>query len=177
MVTRTCTKHYIYIWSYIFDNYIILRRIWVRGNVYVPGTSYQVPGMIWRSPTLHTWHLVDGQHQTLYHLSFKGKQKHLRLIGGRQLLRKSSKIQIWYWLRTVALFSHWTVISIYPTTANSSTTRTSIHRMLLLYSYIPGYLVFIRWLGRLSSCLLKSISRAHFSPSAHTRGDFFLAID
>ena len=32
----------------------------------------------------------------------------------------------------------------------------------------------LRWLGRLSSCLLKSISRVQFSPSAHTRRDFFL---
>ena len=31
-----------------------------------------------------------------------------------------------------------------------------------------------RWLGRLSSCLLKSISRVQFSPSAHTRRDFSL---
>ena len=31
-----------------------------------------------------------------------------------------------------------------------------------------------RWLGRLSSCLLKSISRVQFSPSAHTHRDFFL---
>ena len=31
-----------------------------------------------------------------------------------------------------------------------------------------------RWLGRLSSCLLKSISQVQFSPSAHTRRDFFL---
>ena len=31
-----------------------------------------------------------------------------------------------------------------------------------------------RWLGRLSSCLLKSISRVQLSPSAHTRRDFFL---
>ena len=31
-----------------------------------------------------------------------------------------------------------------------------------------------RWLGRLSSCLLKSISWIQFSPSAHTRRDFFL---
>ena len=31
-----------------------------------------------------------------------------------------------------------------------------------------------QWLGRLSSCLLKSISRVQFSPSAHTRRDFFL---
>ena len=31
-----------------------------------------------------------------------------------------------------------------------------------------------RWLGRLSSCLLKSISRVQFSPSAHTRRDFFM---
>ena len=29
-----------------------------------------------------------------------------------------------------------------------------------------------RWLGRLSSCLLKSISRVQFSPSAYTRRDF-----
>ena len=31
-----------------------------------------------------------------------------------------------------------------------------------------------RWLGRLSSCLLKSISRVQFSPSEHTRRDFSL---
>ena len=31
-----------------------------------------------------------------------------------------------------------------------------------------------RWLGRLSSCLLKSISRVQFSPSAITSRDFFL---
>ena len=31
-----------------------------------------------------------------------------------------------------------------------------------------------RWLGRLSWCLPKSISRVQFSPSAHTRRDFFL---
>ena len=31
-----------------------------------------------------------------------------------------------------------------------------------------------RWLGRLSSCLLKSIQWVQFSPSAHTREDFFL---
>ena len=31
-----------------------------------------------------------------------------------------------------------------------------------------------RWLGRLSSCPLKSISRVHVSPSAHTGRDFFL---
>ena len=31
-----------------------------------------------------------------------------------------------------------------------------------------------RWLGRSSSCLLKSISRVQFSPNAHTCGDFFL---
>ena len=30
------------------------------------------------------------------------------------------------------------------------------------------------WLGRLSSCLAKSISRVQFSSSAHTRRDFFL---
>ena len=30
-----------------------------------------------------------------------------------------------------------------------------------------------RWLGRLFSCLLKSISRVQFSPSAHIRRDFF----
>ena len=29
-----------------------------------------------------------------------------------------------------------------------------------------------RWLGRLSSCLLKSISRVQLSPSAHTRRNF-----
>ena len=31
-----------------------------------------------------------------------------------------------------------------------------------------------RWLGRLSSCLLKSILRVQFSPGAHTGRDFFL---
>ena len=31
-----------------------------------------------------------------------------------------------------------------------------------------------RWLGRLCSCIPKSISRAQFAPSAHTRRDFFL---
>ena len=31
-----------------------------------------------------------------------------------------------------------------------------------------------RWLGRISSCLLTLISRVQFSPSAHTRRDFFL---
>ena len=31
-----------------------------------------------------------------------------------------------------------------------------------------------RWLVTLSSCLLKSISRVQFSPSAHTNRDFFL---
>ena len=31
-----------------------------------------------------------------------------------------------------------------------------------------------RWLGRLSSCLLRSISRLQFSPSAHTRREFSL---
>ena len=33
-----------------------------------------------------------------------------------------------------------------------------------------------RWLGRLSSCLLKSISSVQFSPSAHTRRNFSLKI-
>ena len=46
-------------------------------------------------------------------------------------------------------------------------------------TYIPKYEVYIyisrrpRWLGRLFSCLLKSISRVQFSPSAHIRRDFF----
>ena len=31
-----------------------------------------------------------------------------------------------------------------------------------------------RWLGRLSSCLARSISRVQLSPGAHTRRDFFL---
>ena len=43
-----------------------------------------------------------------------------------------------------------------------------ITKIILIISRRP------RWLSRLSSCLLKSIERVQFSPSAHTRRDFFL---
>ena len=53
--------------------------------------------------------------------------------------------------------------------------QSTIRALLLLVAHIsiytcgvPGGLV-----GRLSSCLLKSISRVQFSPSAHTCRDFF----
>ena len=41
-------------------------------------------------------------------------------------------------------------------------------------TYIRSTLPASPWLGRLSSCLLKSILRVQFSPSAHTRSNFFL---
>ena len=48
--------------------------------------------------------------------------------------------------------------------------RTSILSFYNRYARRP------RWLGKLSSCLLKSNSWVQFSPGAHTRKDFFLHI-
>ena len=62
-----------------------------------------------------------------------------------------------------------------------SSTYLVVQQALLLsrdnITVAPGIICFERrprWLGRLSSCLLKSIPRVQFSPSAHTRRDLSL---
>ena len=61
-----------------------------------------------------------------------------------------------------------TCLYIYNASLPFTSTNIPLFSRSISYSWRP------RWLGRLSSCLLKSTSRVQFSPSAHTRMDFFL---
>ena len=68
------------------------------------------------------------------------------------------------------------IINYYYYTNQLNIDTGSIRLLIVISSTTVTTAVVVRprWLGRVSSCLLKSISRIQFSPSAHARRDFFL---